>query len=279
MLACPDLAPKQAFDCCHSLSRRKGRWARACQTARGTEASDDRWGRTSRALTQRFGGGRASPRQWWDGAAGLTLTLSWGGSAALGQFMGSALRPTSERAAVRSLAVWPGGEVEAAGCCRVPRNRGRDGPSQAVPSRGCRGVLGLHLFLHVDVVPAVTPTGPRFWPRFGGDNKSINQSPASQNGIVVFCSLFSPCARQETMRGGEGWGGLSSPWGLRGTRNPLLLLPADDSSPDAGRGRSGAGLAAVRLQHRRHQRPAEGESRAVPAAKTNTPPSRLAHPP
>lgn len=193
MLACPDLAPKQAFDCCHSLSRRKGRWARACQTARGTEASGDRWGRMSRSLTQRFGSGRASPRQWWDGAAGLTLTPSWGGSAALGQFMGSALRPTSERAAVRSLAVWPGGEVEAAGCCRVPRNRGRDGHSRAVPSRGCRGALGLHLFLPLSTWMWCLRS-PRWGRASGPDleattNQSINpRHPKTASWCSVRCS-------------------------------------------------------------------------------------------
>lgn len=87
-------------------------------------------------------------------------------------------------------------------------------PGSAQPglSRRARPAL-ISASQHVDVVPAVTPTGPRFWPRFGGDNKSINQSPASQNGVVVFCSLFSPCARQETARGGEGWGGFHLPGG------------------------------------------------------------------
>lgn len=173
-----------------------------------------------------------------------------------------------ERWKPRAAAGSPGTEagMGAAGQCPAGAVAARSACTYfCLSARGC-GACG-----HPDGAALLAP----IWRR-QQINQSIPGIPKRRRGVLFVVQPV--CASGNRERWGR-LGGLSPPWGLRGTRNPLLLLPADDSSPDAGRGRSGAGLAAVRLQHRRHQRPAEGESRAVPAVKTNTPPSRLAHPP
>lgn len=60
---------------------------------------------------------------------------------------------------------------------------------------------------------------------------------------------------------------------------PLPCFLADDGSPDAGCGRSGAGLPPVRIQHRCHQRPAEGERSQNPPEGNSSPSVTKFHPP